>query len=152
MLEEIGGFEGNDLSPRGGNISSAGLEQLRAFLQPRAELELGGKLRKSGVRCAIDISDGLISEAAHLSIESGVSVTLDISESLFYDSVKDRPLSASASGEDFILMFGASSGLDFTAEGCSLIGRAEPGKSEVKVNVNGETVNIEKMGYDHLEV
>ncbi len=152
MLQEIGGFEGNDLSPRGGSISSAELEQLRAFLQPRAELELGRKLRESGVKCAIDISDGLISEAVHLSVESGVSVTLDIRDSLFYDSVKDRPLAASASGEDYILLFGASPGLDFSAEGCFLAGRAESGRSEVTVNINGETVNIEKTGYDHLEV
>jgi thiamine-monophosphate kinase len=152
LLEEIGGFEGNDLDPRRGNISDAKLVQLRDFLRPKAQLKLGIELRELGVRCAIDISDGLFSEAEHLSRESGVNVILDIDESMFYDSVKDRPLAASAAGEDFILLFGASNGLDFSSKGCFIIGRAESGKGEVSVFLDGDKVNIRATGYDHMEV
>lgn len=151
-LEKAGGLLGEDLKPRSGLLSSTELEQLRAFLQPRAELELGIKLRKMGVRCAIDISDGLFSEAMHLSRESGVDTVLDIDESIFFDSVKDSPLSASAAGEDFVLLFGAPAGLDFASDGCSKIGRAETGNGEVTVFHNGEKVSIGTTGYDHLEV
>lgn len=152
LLEEIGGFEGNDLNPRMDNISDVKLVQLKDFLQPRAELELGIELRKLGVRCAIDISDGLFSEAEHLARESGVNIILDIDESLFYDSVKDRPLAASAAGEDYILLFGAADGLDFSSKGCSIIGRAASGNGKVSAFLDGDKVNISLTGYDHMEV
>ena len=151
-LEKAGGLSGKDLKPRSGVLSSAELEQLRAFLQPRAELELGIKLRKAGVRCAIDISDGLFSEASHLSLESSVDTVLEIDETLFFDSVKDNPLAASAAGEDYVLLFGAPRGLEFTSFGCSKIGRAETGNGEMTIFLNGDRVSINSIGYDHLGV
>ena len=151
-LEKVGGLFGKDLQSRSGFLSSAELEQLRAFLQPRAELELGIELRKMGVRCAIDISDGLFSEASHLSLESGVNAVLEIDETMFFDSVKDKPLAASAAGEDYVLLFGAPDGLDLSSLGCSKIGRAETGNGEITVFLGGERVNIGATGYDHLEV
>ena len=151
-LEKVGGLFGKDLQSRSGQLSREELEQLRAFLQPRAELELGIELRKNGVRCAIDVSDGLFSEAAHLSHESSVSIVLEIDETLFFDSVKDRPLAASAAGEDYVLLFGAPAGLDFTSVGCSKIGHAETGNGEVSIFLDGERVSISAEGFDHLEV
>ncbi|MCK5117223.1 MAG: thiamine-monophosphate kinase [Candidatus Aegiribacteria sp.] len=151
-LEKVGGLFGKDLHSRSGQLSGEELEQLRAFLQPRAELELGIKLRKMGVRCAIDISDGLFSEAAHLSTESSVDTVLEIDETLFFDSVKDTPLAASAAGEDYVLLFGAPGSLDFSSVGCSKIGRAETGNGEMTIFLNGERVSIDAEGYDHLGV
>ncbi len=151
-LERAGGLFGNDLKSRSGLLSEQELEQLRAFLKPRAELELGIKLRKLGVRCAIDISDGLFSEAAHLSLESSVSAVLKIDETLFFDAVKDKPLAASAAGEDYVLLFGAPDGLDLSSVGCSKIGCAETGNGEITVFLDGERVSINAEGYDHLEV
>ncbi|MCD4701533.1 MAG: thiamine-phosphate kinase [Candidatus Aegiribacteria sp.] len=151
-LEKIGGLLGDDLKSSSGLISSAELEQLRAFLQPRAELELGIKLRKMGIRCAIDISDGLFSEAAHLALESSVDIVLEIDETIFFDSVKDKPLAASAAGEDFVLLFGAPATLDFSSVGCSMIGRAETGNGKTAIFLNGKRVNITATGYDHMEV
>jgi len=151
-LEKAGGLHGHEMKARSNLLSVYELEQLKAFLQPRAELELGAELRKMGVRCAIDISDGLFSEAEHLARESGVNVILDINESMFFDSVKDRPIAASAAGEDFVLLFGASCDLDFSSMGCSMIGRAESGTGQVSVFLDGNRVSISKKGYDHLEV
>ncbi|MCK4807423.1 MAG: thiamine-monophosphate kinase [Candidatus Aegiribacteria sp.] len=151
-LEKAGGLHGENLKSRSGLLSRAELEQLKAFLQPRAELELGIELRKMGVRCAIDISDGLFSEAAHLSLESSVDTILEIDETMFFDSVKDKPLAASAAGEDYVLLFGAPAGLDFSSVGCSIIGRAETGNGETTVFLNGERVSIGAKGYDHMEV
>jgi len=151
LLERIGGFDGADLIPRRRSISGPELTRLREFLQPRAELELGIELRNLGIRCAIDISDGLISEAEHLSIESGVSVVLDLDKSIFFNSVQDNRMAASAAGEDFVLLFGAGPGMDFSSMGCSPVGRAESGKSGVTVFLDGEEVDIIITGYDHME-
>ena len=151
-LEKAGGLSGKDLKSRSGFLSSEDHEQLRAFLQPRAELELGIELRKAGVRCAIDISDGLFSEAAHLSLESSVDTVLEIDETMFFDSVKDKPLQAAAAGEDYILLFGAPGELDLSYLGCSRIGHAETGNGKITVFLGGDRVSINAKGYDHLEV
>ncbi len=151
-LEKVGGLSGKDLKPRSGIFSSEEHEQLKAFLQPRAELELGIELRKAGVRCAIDISDGLFSEAAHLSLESSVDTVLEIDETMFFDSVKDKPLQAAAAGEDYVLLFGAPGELDLSSLGCSRIGRAETGNGKITVFLGGDRVSINTKGYDHLEV
>ncbi len=151
-LEKVGGLSGKGLKPRSGLLSTEEHEQLIAFLQPRAELELGIKLRKAGVRCAIDISDGLFSEAAHLSLESSVNAVLEIDETMFFDSVKDKPLQAAAAGEDYVLLFGAPGELDLSSLGCSRIGRAETGNGKITVFLGGDRVSINAKGYDHLEV
>ncbi len=151
-LEKVGGLSGKDLKPRSGIFSSEEHEQLIAFLQPRAELELGIELRKAGVRCAIDISDGLFSEAAHLALESSVNAVLEIDETIFFDSVKDKPLHAAAAGEDYVLLFGAPGKLDLSSLGCSRIGRAETGNGKITVFLGGDRVSINAKGYDHLEV
>jgi thiamine-monophosphate kinase len=152
ILEKTGGLEGENLKPRSWKISADRLEQVRAFLLPRAELELAAELRRRGVRCGIDISDGLFSEAAHLASESMVDVVLDIDESIFYNSVKGRPLEAASSGEDFVLLFSAPEQSEFTSEGCKKVGYAKEGVGIVSVLINGRSVNVEKTGYDHLEV
>ncbi len=152
ILEKAGGLEGENLNPRSGKISEDRLEQVRAFLLPRAELELAAELRRKGVLCGIDISDGLFSEAWHLSRESRVDVTLDIDESIFYNSVKDKPLEAAASGEDFVLLFGATEQSEFTSRGCKRVGFAKEGAGRVSVLLDGKQVNVETTGYDHLEV
>ncbi|MBD3277362.1 MAG: hypothetical protein GF388_03595 [Candidatus Aegiribacteria sp.] len=152
ILDDTGGMTGDRLMPVKGSISRDRLVQLRAFLKPKAELELGMELRKAGIRTAIDISDGLFSEAQHLARESGVNVRLDITESLFFDSVRMRPLKASAAGEDFVLLFAAPSKADFTSKGCMKVGIAEAGDVGVRVFIRGKEADVEEIGYDHLEV
>lgn len=152
ILEKAGGLEGENLNPCSGIVSADRLEQVRAFLLPRAELELAVELRRKGVLCGIDISDGLFSEAFHLSYESKVDIVLDIDESIFFNSVKDRPLEAASSGEDFVLLFSAPEQIEFTFEGCIKVGYAKEGAGSVSVLMNGRPVNVETTGYDHLEV
>ncbi|MCK4671520.1 MAG: thiamine-monophosphate kinase [Candidatus Aegiribacteria sp.] len=152
ILEEAGGLEGENLNPRYGKISADKLEQVRAFILPRAELELAVELRRKGVLCGIDISDGLFSEAWHLSCESRIDIVLDMDESIFYNSVKDRPLEAASSGEDFVLLFSAPEQSEFTSEGCKKVGYAKEGTGKVSILMNGRPVNVETTGYDHLEV
>ncbi len=52
---------------------------LAALHRPLARLGAGQVLAAGGVRCAIDISDGLASEALHLARASGVGIEIDVS-------------------------------------------------------------------------
>ncbi|OPL17647.1 MAG: hypothetical protein AVO35_09470 [Candidatus Aegiribacteria sp. MLS_C] len=152
-LEECGGLTGKDLDPVRDAVTAERLEQLRAFLTPSAQVELGQRLREEGVECAIDISDGLFSEARHLGEESGLDVVLKIDGSVFLPSVRERPLEAAAAGEDFLLLFGADEGRDFRDMGCLPVGRAEEGGTGMlTVILNGTEVPVRTIGYDHMEV
>lgn len=151
-LKDVHGMRGDPLEPVSGEMNRSRLEQIRAFLRPGAELELGAHLRRSGVRCAIDISDGLLSEAAHLAAESRVDVVLNLEPSLFFESVKERPLEASAAGEDFVLLFGAGPEMDFTNRGCRRAGHAVRGSGSVSVYIGGNRMETLSTGYDHMEV
>lgn len=152
MLKKAGGMSGTPLNPVKGGFTREEIEQLRDFLVPGAELDTGLLLRGMGVRCAIDISDGLLSEAQHLCRESGVDIVLELDGSLFFPSVSDRPVEAAAAGEDFVLLFGASPELDLSALGCNVAGRAAGGSGELTVLLNGKEIDVGSVGYDHMEV
>jgi thiamine-monophosphate kinase len=49
-----------------------------AHHKPWPQLDLGAALAETGVRCAIDVSDGVASEAWHLARASGVEIEVDV--------------------------------------------------------------------------
>jgi len=152
LLADCGGLVGEDLAPAEGALSGSALEQVRAFIRPRAMLDEGALLRDMGVRCAIDVSDGLLSEAALLAGESRVDVVVDLDEVPFLEAVADRPLEAAAAGEDFVLLFGARPGFVPPLSGARKVGRAEgPGRG-LRVTRNGREIVPSVTGYDHMEV
>jgi len=130
LLERAGGMSGPDLEPVNPGLDPASIEQIRAFLQPGAEFTASHICRNRGVLAAIDISDGLISEAAHLARESGVDTHIELDLVPVFGSVADRPLDAASAGEDFVLLFGAKSGHD--------------------VHSGGQILETHGSGYDHF--
>jgi thiamine-monophosphate kinase len=84
---------------------------LSAHFRPSPRLAAGRTLAALGVRCAIDISDGVASEVRHIAEASGVAVELDMDRlpldaaavALFGDSAARE--FALSGGEDYQLMF-----------------------------------------------
>jgi thiamine-monophosphate kinase len=84
---------------------------LAAHHRPSPRLAAGRTLAALGLRCAIDVSDGVASEASHLARASGVAIRLDADRlplaagavALFGDA-KARDL-ALLGGEDYQLLF-----------------------------------------------
>ncbi|MFO7949679.1 MAG: thiamine-phosphate kinase [Candidatus Fermentibacteraceae bacterium] len=150
LIEETEQLRGPELKPTVDALDQHQLEQIRAFLRPRAHFREGQMLRRLGVRCAIDISDGLLSEAGHLARESGVDVQLELEGVPFFESVADRPLAACAAGEDFVLLFGCPDSVDLSGTGFYRVGRASKGSGAVTVTRSGERVEFSSRGYDHL--
>ena len=84
---------------------------LAALHRPVARLGAGQHLASGGVRCAIDISDGLASEAFHLARASGVGIEIDVTtvpvapEAVqLLGAPRGREL-ALTGGEDYELLF-----------------------------------------------
>lgn len=132
--------------------------------EPR--LAEGSWLRKRGVRCAIDISDGLASEAWHLTRASNVSIFLDQSLIPVSSAALQTPAPLEAAlgdGEDFELLFTApandvSLAADFRSSfpktKISAIGRVgEPieGKPQVLLERPGSVPTfLSDFGFDHF--
>lgn len=148
-MEACGGLAGASLEPVN-PMPELELERFRAFLEPRAAFDEAGIIRSRGVRCAIDVSDGLFSEAMHLCRESGAGCEMDLAPVPLFEAVRDRPEEACAAGEDFVLLFSAPPSLDFSGHGFTRIGRAtdDPG---LRITRDGQPAGLpDKAGYDHF--
>jgi Thiamine monophosphate kinase len=92
-------------------LDPAAAPLLAAHHRPFPRLTAGQLLAAHGVRCAIDISDGLASEALHLARASGVGIEIDVSRLPLAPAAvrllgerRSREL-ALTGGEDYELLF-----------------------------------------------
>jgi len=117
-------------------------------------LDNGVRLREQGVRCCMDISDGLLQDAGHLARASGIGMDIELSllpewQQLADAFGEDRALhNAAHGGEDYALLFTAPAAMSFS-DAC-MIGhcRMQPG---VSLTLHGQPVEVEKAGYDHFK-
>ena len=120
------------------------------------KLEQGIMLREAGVRCCIDVSDGLLQDAGHLAKASNVQLKLDISHCPDWDSICDyvgeekaQQLMCSG-GEDYALLFTAPANQSWDESFASCIGVCTQG-SGVQANIQGRDVDVRQTGYKHFE-
>lgn len=124
---------------------------IAAQLRPKALVEAGRKLRDSGVRTAIDVSDGLASDVRRLAEASRVGVELhDVPVAPEARRVADaRGWDAQAmtlhGGEDYELLVAAPAEL---ATGLTTVGRVV--EDGVWIVRDGERVPLSETGYDHF--
>jgi len=114
----------------------------------------GVRLKQQGVRCCMDVSDGLLQDAGHLAGASGVGMCIELS------SLPDWPLLVSELGEDVAIQRAACGGEDYallftapatmTFDGACRIGRCQAGAG-VQLQLNGKTRTVERAGYDHFQ-
>ncbi len=147
------------LKPDNGSAS-----QLRqAFLQPLPRVPEGQVLVAQGVRAAMDISDGLISDLAHICEASKVSARVNTSLVPVHPAVKanfgERALELALSGgEDYELLFTAPEPvIDKVKQKLScpvtIIGEilsGEPGEIRL-VDSAGKPYNLPKKGWEHFK-
>ena len=135
-----------------------------AHVRPQPRVAQGQRLATLGVRAAIDISDGLLSDIAHICEESQVGARISI------DKIPIHPMVAGAFGEealDFALAGGEDYELLFTARkniaelvkkrlGCqvTMIGEVaakEPGVVTL-LDKDGNPVTWQQKGWDHFQI
>ena len=132
---------------------------------PSPRIEVGSKLVATGVRCAMDVSDGLVGDLEKIAKSSRVNITVQMTNiplateliSMFGSDAIEFALSG---GEDYELVFTASKPLvdNLIANDVSLtvIGSVDSSESmggQVKIiDVNGELYEPVRKGWDHLNV
>ena len=157
--------------------SAAGLEMLRknlkfkpkmakelkqAHLTPNPRVVEGQLLIEKGVKCGMDISDGLVGDLTHICHESKVGARINIDLIPVSPAVKDcfgtRALElALTGGEDYELLFTASPFVMNKVKKAmqcpvTVIGEITEGKAG-KVNLidsQGKPFSIKKTGWDHF--
>ena len=134
----------------------------KAFLHPYPRIAEGQLLIDQGVKTAIDISDGLVSDLNHICQASQVGARIEVDRVPIQPAVRanfsDRaPELALAGGEDYELLFTASTevidSLSTKAQ-CpiTVIGEivADKASKVILVDSKGKPVSIPKKGWEHF--
>lgn len=128
-----------------------------AFLAPRARVDIAGDLARVA-SSAIDLSDGLLQDASHLSSASELTAVIELVRiprlAGFDDAARtlkhDATATLVAGGEDYEVLFSAPHDADVQAW-ATRIGHFERGASEVRLlDVNGTRVHVASPGFDHF--
>ena len=87
-------------------VSEPAAKSRERFAHPMARISEALWLARGGVRAAIDISDGLLADAEHLAVASGVRIELDLERVPLLEGVE--PHAAAVSGEEYELVVSAA--------------------------------------------
>jgi thiamine-monophosphate kinase len=140
---------------------------VNAHVRPIPRVAAGQALVESGVRCAIDISDGLIGDVGHICERSGVSAEIDPERVPVHQAVRatfpeDALELALTGGEDYELVCAgpkeaiarATEVLDASGEpALTVIGTVVPRETGPLVKVRGADGNpllFGQLGYQHF--
>jgi thiamine-monophosphate kinase len=124
------------------------------FATPHARLREARWAAGRGARAAIDISDGILADAAHVAAASNVQITLNVDRIPIVDGV-DR-ISAMRSGEEYELLLTSAIPIDCDAfrsrfdVSLTEIGMVEDGEPGIRLTMSGTPLEIELGGYDHF--
>jgi thiamine-monophosphate kinase len=134
----------------------------KAFLRPYPRVAEGQLLVEQGVKTAIDISDGLISDLNHICKSSQVGACIEVDrlpiEPVVRANFGDKSLELALSGgEDYELLFTASAqSIDKvkTALTCpvTVIGEIVADKTGkvILVDSKGNPFHLQKAGWEHF--
>ena len=134
----------------------------RAQVRPHPRVDLGQALLRTGIRCAIDVSDGLAQDLRHICEASGLGATVRIadiplSEHLSHTLPEDAVAMAASGGEDYELLFTGPVGAVDRVRGrfaipIAVIGSlVEDGERRVRfLDEEGREVSFASAGWDHF--
>jgi thiamine-monophosphate kinase len=133
----------------------------KAQHRPIPRVELGQTAVRAGLRCGMDVSDGLLQDLGHIATASGVAIHVEasrvpVNEDLSAVFPDDALALALTGGEDYeLILVGSEDTMSkYIAAGTrvTVIGRveasAEPGVTVV--DERGQAMSFEHRGWDHL--
>jgi thiamine-monophosphate kinase len=130
-------------------------------MRPLPRLDAGRAAIDAGVRCAIDISDGLVQDLSHVCEASGVGATVELARvpldaALVELYPTQARMLAATGGEDYELILVAPEEV-LAATGKALgsplaiIGRIRDGSRVRMLDESGHEVDVSVGGWDHLK-
>ncbi len=130
--------------------------RIAAFCEIQPRLKDGVRIRDLGVRCCMDVSDGLLQDAGHMAQASSLMMVLELADIPDWQRLshqvgedKARQLVLSG-GEDYALLFTAPPILASKLQGYAhRIGYCCAGQG-VEVLLHGEPQVLQTRGYEHF--
>lgn len=140
---------------------------IEAHLRPRPRVSAGLALVEAGIRCAIDVSDGLLADLGHICERSNVDAEIDLARVPLYPQAErefglEAATLALSGGEDYELiavglhgrLAQASDALSRRGEpALTIIGSIVAASNQGAVRVRdakGQLLNVEQAGYEHF--
>lgn len=108
------------------------------------------------ISACLDVSDGVLQDASHISERSGVAVVFMLSQLLFNGVSQELALEALIGGGDYELLFTApvNSRRFLTEKGFKLVGRIEQGLGVSVTEIDGSVISVAEFaanaGFQHL--
>jgi len=121
----------------------------------KPQLQAGVRLRKLGVKCCIDISDGLLQDAGHLADASQTGMDIEITCVPQWQLLCSKAGEASAlqaiayGGEDYALLCTTPAHQQLPDGLAVKIGSCREG-SGVRLLKSGQPIEIQQTGFDHF--
>ena len=136
-------------------------ELIGTFWRPQPRLDIGKLLVKSGIKCAIDISDGLLADLGHVLRASKIGARIEAVRIPVHPSVaaiagRDALQLALNGGEDYELLFtGKYENIEKVIAGAccpvTVIGEICRGKDNLEVlDAGGHHLPAERLGWQHF--
>lgn len=160
----LGGSAGGLRALREGAQRTDAMRRLiERHMRPQPRVDAGRAALDEGIRCAIDISDGLVQDLGHICEASHVGAELRFADlPVDADLVATYPdgaaLMAATGGEDYeLLLVGAEASVarafaSLSAPLLTVIGRIVAGDVRVRVlGADGHEVALTTNGWDHLK-
>ena len=160
---ELGGSAGGLRALTDGSpLTDARSRLIARHMRPQPRIDAGRAALEAGIRCAIDISDGLVQDLGHICAASRVGAELHLDRvpldgdlvAVFGD---DAVAMAATGGEDYeLIVVGAEAAIAraSAALGTSLtiVGRIVEGAPRVRsLDGRGDEVTLASSGWDHLK-
>lgn len=124
------------------------------FARPQARLREARWLVGRGARAAIDISDGLLADAAHIAAASNVRIDINVERIPVVIGVDQA--TAARSGEEYELLLTSAIPIDCDAFAARFgipltdIGSVTDGEPGVRAILDGRPIGLEHSGFDHF--
>jgi thiamine-monophosphate kinase len=148
---------------RGGSIESEAEQALvRAQMRPQPRIALGREAVEAGLRCGIDVSDGLVQDLGHVATASGVGIRIEAariptSEALRRVFPAEAVGLAISGGEDYeLLLIGSRAAVEGLIEASQTplteIGEVYASNSPrvAVVDEAGREIPLPRGGWDHF--
>jgi thiamine-monophosphate kinase len=137
---------------------------IERHVRPRPQLDAGQAAVHAGVRCGIDVSDGLVQDLGHIGAASGCGAMVQfddipVDQALAAQFPNDARMLACTGGEDYeLVLVGPRAAIDATSAALAtplqVIGEMTPdaGHGVRVLDGDGDEVSFGDEGWDHMKV
>jgi thiamine-monophosphate kinase len=152
----LGGSAGGLRALLHGDAGSYAEALISRHMRPQPRIDIGQAAVNAGVRCGIDISDGLVQDIGHVCAASGVGAelrldALPLDPALVAAYPADAAMMAATGGEDYeLVLVGPEGAMAALGATLTIVGRVTASRGVRLLDADGAEIDVARAGWDHL--